>query len=52
MLPEDNPADVYEHYQCDKCGGSIKQNYKDIDLWECDSCDFQFHAMAKEKGGD
>lgn len=29
LLPEDNPADLYPHAQCDVCGGTIKQNWDD-----------------------
>lgn len=50
LLPEDNPADLYPHAQCDVCGGTIKQNWDDKDLWECDSCDWSF--KANKKGGE
>lgn len=49
MLPEDNPADAYEHYQCDICGGSIMQNREDLNLWECDNCDCKFISKGKER---
>ncbi|MCF6147300.1 MAG: hypothetical protein E3K37_01435 [Candidatus Kuenenia sp.] len=48
MLPEDDPKDQYEHYQCDKCGGSIRQNCKDENLWECDNCDVRFQAKENK----
>ena len=40
MTFDQNPADDYEHYQCERCGGSIRLS-ADKSLWECDTCDFQ-----------
>lgn len=41
---DEDPADDYEHYQCDKCGGSVSLN-EDKSLWECDTCDFQIRNI-------
>ena len=49
MLPEDDYRDIYEHTQCDICGGSIMQNREDLNLWECDSCDYKFISKGKER---
>ena len=40
MTFDQDPADDYEHYQCERCGGSIRLS-GDKSLWECDTCDFQ-----------
>lgn len=40
-----DPADVYEHYQCE-CGGSIRLN-EGKTLWECDTCDWNRAVISK-----
>ena len=48
MPCDEDPADDYEHYQCERCGGSIRLS-GDKSLWECDTCDFQ--VRNKKEGG-
>lgn len=43
---DEDPNDVYEHYQCEKCGGSVRQAMQDKTLWECDTCDFWAHGSS------
>lgn len=38
---DENPDDDYEHYQCEKCGASIRRAQDDKKVWECDNCDFR-----------
>ena len=41
MTFDQDPADQYENYQCEQCGGEIRLN-GDKSLWECNGCDFQY----------
>ena len=45
---DQDPADDYEHCQCERCGGSIRLN-GDKSLWECDTCDFQVRNKKEGK---
>ena len=42
---DQDPADEYEFYQCEVCGGNIKLN-EDETKWECDTCDLQYQAKT------
>ena len=53
MAFDQDPADEYENYQCDVCGGEIRLN-GDKSLWECNRCDFQCrnnknHSQTRDK---
>lgn len=50
MSFDEDPNDAYEHYQCEKCGGSVRQSPQDKTLWECDTC--VFWARSSPKGED
>lgn len=47
MSFDQDPADDYEHFQCQVCGGSIRLN-KEKTMWECDTCDLQHHVNIKD----
>lgn len=47
MVFDEDPNDAYEHYQCEKCGGSIRRSQENKKVWECNTCDFT--AMEARK---
>jgi ligand-binding sensor protein len=48
LLPEDNPDDEYQCWECDVCGGNIKRNYEDKYLYECDNSDWSFQIKKPD----
>ncbi len=51
MLPEDDPAEIDEHYECSKCeSGSIKR--MDDGCWQCDICGYEPSALCDRQCND